>query len=257
MKRQLIYLFAPAILLAAGCSENHTSDNEKEGYGTLRIGCETDDILAVRAAATPGADDFALRLTRDGESRSWASVTDFNTENPLLPMGACTATITSGDPEAEGYDKPCYAGSERFELRPRVQNRVQITATVANSQALVRTTEQFRAYFHDAVITVTTGRGNAFDFRFATTESPAVPDSAEPVYVCAATTLSVAGTAFRQGGDKVSFPAQALAATKPATRHIFEFDAANAGTATLRIWLDDSLTETVTIPVELNEDAIL
>lgn len=246
--------------MATGCSENNTV--EEGGCGTLRIDCSSDNRLEVRAATTPGADDFAIELTKDGETRKWASVTAFNTESPLLVRGVYTATITSGDPEAEGCDLPCYGGAKQFELKPRVQNSVQITAKITNSQTQVRTTEQFRTYFHDAVFTITTGSGNRFDFRFGST-TPAAPDTAEPVYVRAATTLTVTGTARRPSatgqdhGSEVAFPEQTLAATKPATRHIFEFDAVNAGTATLRIWLDDELTETVTVPVELNEDAIL
>ena len=43
MKKQLIYLFAPAWLLAAGCSENRSADEtQNDGYGTLQIGCTTD-----------------------------------------------------------------------------------------------------------------------------------------------------------------------------------------------------------------------
>lgn len=264
MKRHLLLILAPALLAAAGCSESNTTVGEEEGgCGTLRIDCSSDNRLEVRTATTPGADDFALELVQGVETRTWASITAFNTESPLLVRGVYTATITSGDPEAEGRDRPCYEGAKQFELKPRVQNSVRITAKITNSQALVRTTEQFRTYFHDAVFTVTTGSGNRFDFRFGSTTTPAAPDAAEPVYVRAATTLAVTGTARRpsatgqDNGSEVAFPEQTLAATKPATRHIFEFDAVNAGTATLRIWLDDELTETVTVPVELNEDAIL
>lgn len=263
MKRQLLYMLAPALLTAAGCSENTPAGGEEDGCGTLRVGCSADDIFEVRGPTTPGADDFAFELRKGDEIRNWKSVTAFNTENPLLVTGAYTATISAGDPDAEGRDLPCYAGSEQFQLKPRVQNKVQITAKISNSQALVRTTEQFRNYFHDALFTVATGSGNNFDFRFAWTTSASEPDSTEPVYVRAATTLTVTGTARRQSatgqdnGAEVTFAEQSLTATKPATRHIFEFDAVNAGTATLRIWLDDELTETVTVSVDLNEDANL
>ena len=263
MKRQLLYILAPALLTAAGCSESTTAVGEEDGYGTLRVACTPDDKPGVHAAATPGTDDFTLELVQGDETRKWASVTAFNTEKPLLLMGVYTATVTSGDSETEGFGCACYTGSQQFELKPRVQNSVQIPAKLVNSLALVRTTEQFRAYFHDVVFTVATGTGNDFDFHFSSTASPVVPDTEEPVYVRVGTALKVTGTAHRQSatgednGPEVTFPEQSVAATKPATRHIFEFDAANAGTATLRLLLDEEVVETVTFPVELNEDAIL
>lgn len=262
MKRQLLYILAPALLAATGCSENGTVP-EENGYGTLSIACTADEGPAVRAAATPGTDDFAVELVQSDRTSKWASVKAFNTERPLLLRGAYTATVTSGDPQTEGFGCAYYAGSKQFDLKPRVRNSVQITAKISNSLALVRTTEQFRAYFHDVIFTVRTGTGNAFDYHFASTASPAVPDTEDPVYVRVGTTLTITGTAYRQSatgednGPRVTFPEQSLAATKPATRHVFEFDAANAGTATLRLLLDDEAVETVTFPVELNEDAIL
>lgn len=250
MKRRLIYLFAPAWLLAAGCSENRSADDMQDGYGTLQIGCTADGDLAVRAA-TPQAADFALELSDGTTTRRWASVDEFNAENPLLAQGEYTAAVACGDPEAEGYDTPCYAGSERFELKPRRQNRVQITARIANAQALVRTTERFRAYFHEAAFAVATGAGNRFEYRFA-----ADGDAAnEAVWVRASSTLTVSGTASRQAGDEVTFAEQTIGETRAATRYVFEYDAPNAGSAVVNIWIDDQLTETVPLDVELNEDA--
>ena len=251
MKKQLIYLFAPAWLLAAGCSENRSADEtQNDGYGTLQIGCTTDGNLAVRAA-TPQAADFALELSDGTVTRRWASVEEFNAENPLLTQGEYTAAISCGDPEDEGYDNPCYAGSERFELKARRQNRVEITARIANAQALVRTTERFRTYFHEAAFVVATGAGNRFEYRFG-----ADGDAAnETVWVRAASSLSVSGTARRQAGDEVTFAEQTVDATRPATRYVFEYDAPNAGSAVVNIWLDDELTATIPVDVELNGDA--
>lgn len=249
MKRRLIYLFAPAWLLAAGCSEEHPADAQ-EGLGTLQIACTADGGLAVRAAL-PQAADFALELSDGTATRRWASVAEFNAENPLLVQGEYTAAIAFGDPEAEGSDKPCYAGSERFELKARRQNRVEITARIANAQALVRTTERFRTYFHEAAFAVATGAGNRFEYRFA----PEGDAANEAVWVRAASTLSVSGTAVRQAGDEVAFAEQTVDATRPATRYIFEYDAPNAGSAVVNIWIDDELTATVPVEVELNEDA--
>ena len=67
-----------------------------------------------------------------------------------------------------------------------------IMPTVANSQVVIRATEQFLAYFHDARFTVTTASGNEFAF------TPGSDPADEPVFVKGGTRLTVTGTARRQ-----------------------------------------------------------
>lgn len=256
MKKRLFYcLFVPVSLLAAGCSESGSTGEQDSGYGTLQIACTPDGNLAVRAA-TPQLSDFSLELSDGTTVRQWASVAEFNAESPLLLQGNYTASVSYGDPQAEGYDLPCYTGSKQFELKARQKNRVEITATIANAQALVRTTEQFRSYFHDATFVVATGAGNRFEYRFASTAGTAESDSAEPVYVRAASSLTVTGSAQRQAGDEVVFASQEIALTAPATRYIFEYGAEDAGSAVVSIYVNDKLTATIPVTVELNEDAL-
>ena len=131
-----------------------------------------------------------------------------------------------------------------------------LTATVANSQVVIRATEQFLAYFHDARFTVTTASGNEFAF------TPGSDPADEPVFVKGGTRLTVTGTARRQSptgtgeGPEVTFSAQTLDATTPRTCHIITYDAKNAGSATLTITLGDSYTDTRTLDCEVNEGAI-
>lgn len=270
MKRQLTYLFATVLLLSAGCSKNEQAEGAK-GLGEIRIDCAANGDLATRADISaggpiPSGSDFSLRITGEEYDRNWQTVAAFGEEEVLVPQGDYTAAISWGDPEAEGYDKPHYKGTVSFPVLPRQTNEVSITATLANAQALVRTTPQFREYFHDAHFTVTTGSAHVFDYAFASTDG--APDTAEPVFVQAATSLQIAGTARRQSstgqdsGKEVKFAEQRLESTLVRTRHTFEFDAADAGSATLKIYIgvdengEDLLVETVEIPVELNDGAI-
>ena len=145
---------------------------------------------------------------------------------------------------------------EAAEVLPRRAATVEMTATIANSQTVVRATEQFLNYFHDAQFTVTTASGNQFDF------TPGSTPADEPVFVKSATTLKVTGTARRQSqtgtdeGPKVTFSEQTLEATSPRTCHIFTFDAKDAGSVTLTVTLSDDYTETRQIDCEVNEGAI-
>lgn len=65
-------------------------------------------------------------------------------------MGSYTVAIAHGDPDAEGAGKPYYYAEQKIEVLPRRTVNADLTATVANSQVVIRATEQFLAYFHDA-----------------------------------------------------------------------------------------------------------
>lgn len=262
MKKHLIYLMTSAALLAVGCStENKT---EGTGYGTLEIVCTTDPSIdtALPSAETPGtpaapeASSFSLTVTGEAGTQKWDTLAEFEQSGTVFRMGSYTVAIAHGDPDAEGSGKPYYAAGKTVEIRPRQTENVELTATVANSQVVVRATEQFLAYFHDAKFTVTTASGNAFDF------TPGSTPADEPVFVKAATKLTITGTARRQSptgtgeGPGVTFGEQTLEATTPRTCHVLTFDAKNAGSATLEITLGDSYTDTRTLDCEVNEGAI-
>ena len=261
MKRHLIYLLASAALLA-GCSSETKTD--ETGFGTLDIRCSADASIDVasdqlrthRAATEPTGETFSLTITGESGTQSWETVAAYSQSGTVFKMGSYTAAIAHGDSEAEGIDKPYYTGSTTVTVIPRRTVTAEIIAKIGNSQVLVRATEQFLAYFHDAKFTVTTGSGNEFVF------TPGSEPADEPVFVKAATPVTITGTARRQSptgtgeGPEVTFGEQTLGAAKAQTRHIFTFDAQDAGSATLTITLGEELTETHQIPVELNDGAI-
>ena len=44
---------------------------------------------------------------------------DFDPENEWFSPGSYTASVAWGDPQAEGTDKPCFAGAQEFTIIPR------------------------------------------------------------------------------------------------------------------------------------------
>lgn len=260
MKKQLICLLASAGLLAAGCSREN--DTETTGYGTMSVNCTADtsiDTASAEASGTPevpAAGAFSLTVTGETGTQKWDTLTEFEQSQTVFRMGAYTVAIAHGDPDAEGAGKPYYYAEQKIEVLPRRTVNADLTATVANSQVVIRATEQFLAYFHDARFTVTTASGNEFAF------TPGSDPADEPVFVKGGTRLTVTGTARRQSptgtgeGPEVTFSAQTLDATTPRTCHIITYDAKNAGSATLTITLGDSYTDTRTLDCEVNEGAI-
>ena len=249
--RKLLYLLASAAVMAGGCSEKKETP-AGEGCGTIRIACEADATIdaaaamaavqgATRAAAKPDGKDFTLRIRGENFDKSWATVAAYNAEETAysFPEGRYTITVTYGDPEAEGADKPYYAGATEVEVAARRTSTAQITATIGNSQTLVRATESFKKYYNNAEFTVTTGAGGIFTFR------PCDEAEAEAVWVQDGTSE----------GPLYTFTPEPLEAARPATRHIFTLDAKKAGSATLTVTLGEGYTETVELDVELNDEA--
>ncbi len=186
----------------------------------------------------------------------WTTVDEYNTQasDNLLSAGDYTATVSYGNPEEEGVNKPYYYGSADFTVVAGEQVSVTVEASIANSMALIKTTSAFEEYFHDAEFTLTTGSGTTFTCKPAEAEM-------QNVFVQAGTTLTVNGTAFTQkqtdgdNGVQVTFSEQTLETTKARTRHTFVFDAQNTGSATVTITLDEETEVISTVEVELNEYA--
>lgn len=255
MKKQLIFLFASASLVLGACSEK-TQDDGVPGYGRLSVRCGADLSLASRAEAEPAGDAFALALDGEGYHGQWATVAGFAAQDTLFREGTYTATVTYGDPAAEGVGKPYYTGTASVEIVARRTAEVTIEAKIANSQVLVTATEQFLHYFHTPQFAVTTGTGNIFGF------VPGRVPADETVCVQAGTALSVKGSARKQSqtgtdeGIEVTFDEQRVASTASRTRYTFEYDAPDAGSAILVIKMNDEPVETVVLDLEMNDGAI-
>lgn len=256
---------AALLLLAASCSKQENGTPSGDGYGRIRLHGTADVSIATRAeidvttlgVTVPQPSELALTIhSDDPEVNSvWENADAFNAADTLFKAGVYTATLTYGDPEAEGENKPYYSGTEQFDLTAGTTAEVTVTARIANSMAEIRTTEAFDRYFHDATFTLRTGAGNEFRF------TPGAEPADSPVFVQAGTSISISGTARQQSqtgtdeGPEVKLAAEPLASTSPRTRHIFTFDAADAGSATLHITLDENEELTSSVDIELNDNA--
>lgn len=249
----------PAVLPAA---HEATENSDNIFYRTIRTVMKKQLIYLLASAEAsgtpeaPAAGAFSLTVTGETGTQKWDTLTEFEQSETVFRMGSYTVAIAHGDPDAEGAGKPYYYAEQKIEVLPRRTVNADLTATVANSQVVIRATEQFLAYFHDARFTVTTASGNEFAF------TPGSDPADEPVFVKGGTRLTVTGTARRQSptgtgeGPEVTFSAQTLDATTPRTCHIITYDAKNAGSATLTITLGEDYTDTRPIDCEVNEGAI-
>lgn len=254
MKKQLLFFMLSAVMLAAGgCSKEDGNANLPDGFGKLSLGMKLDAQIT-ETRATPTASDFKLTITGDQTNRTWTNIAAYQAADTLFKIGTYTTTITYGDPDTEGVDAAYYTASKDATVEARKTTTVSLTAKPAKAQTVVRATASFLKYFHDASFTVKTGSNNTFTF------TPTAAGDGTPVWVKAATKLTVNGTAKKQSNGQdpektVTFAEQTLAATTAATCHIFVFDAQNAGSATLTITMGDGSIVTYTYDFELNDAA--
>lgn len=263
-KRFHIHALLAVALLVSGCSKE-ASVPGGEGYGRIRLDGAPGTLVTTRAEVdvttlgveVPAPGAFALSLVSDEFSGNWETIDRFNAADELYPAGTYTATVSWGDPEREGENKPYYTGSADFVLEGGESVSRTIPARIANSLVEIRVTEAFRQYFHDIEFTLATGSGNTFGFR------PDTETASAPIFVKAGTSVSVSGTARRQSqtgeaddpGPEVGFSTRPIEAAAARTRHIFTFDAANAGSATVTVTLEDGTESIEPIDIELNDRA--
>ncbi len=142
-------------LLGACADENpwRFSDGEGGISPTVKTSADIKKSVAVRSETTleaPDVDKFGLTLSKtDGSyNKTWASTTLFPTDQGFK-VGTYTMTAFYGNLEDEGFERPCFMGTESFEVFEDRTTDVEITATLANSMVSIAYTDAFRRYFRD------------------------------------------------------------------------------------------------------------
>lgn len=253
--RKFFAIASLAALTLSACS-NESPKSEMEGEGQVVINCavatQVDETRANIDCTTPEVKEF--KLTIDGVSHTYtadyATIAEFNEGDNYLHSGKYKATVVAGDVTVEGYDKATFAGSAEFNVSPRQNTEVEVTAHIANALVVVETTEAFDNYFVGGrTLKLTTAAGNEFD----------VTAQSEPLFV-APESVVVTGTAIKQSaqsgaeGAVVALPEYELAVAAQ-TLYKVKFDVENAGRATLTITLNDNIVESIDIEQELNDNS--
>lgn len=253
--RKFFAIASLAALTLSACS-NESPKSEMEGEGQVVINCavatQVDETRAYIDCTTPAAEEF--KLTIDGVSHTYTAdydtIAEFNEGDNYLHNGSYKATVEAGDITVEGYDKAVFVGSAEFEVTPRNNTEVEITACIANALVQVEVTEAFETYFvggHN--LKLTTAASNEFD----------VTEQAEPIFIAPAA-FAISGTAVKQPnqsgaeGTVVTLPEYKNEA-KAQTFYTVKLDVENAGRATLTITLNDTLVESIDIEQELNDNS--
>lgn len=263
--------FTLALLVSfamTSCSKDEQTAGDAAEMGRVAINLGFDTMVdATRAEVTydvecavPESDEFKLLLEGvkfdfDADysfSKEYASVADVKDE--YLYRGTYHATVSYGDIAEEGYNKPAFVGaSNDFQIVPRSEVEVPITATIANALVVVEVTDSFKKYFTSGyTFDVVTEAGNTFEN--VTAEEG--ENAGKPLFIAPAS-FKVTGEATKQANQSGVQPTVVKMEhnfTNVAARTIYrvKMDVDTAGEATLKITLNDELVEERAVEQELN-----
>lgn len=256
--RKFFTIASLVALTLSACSKESAKSDER-GEGRVTFSCEAvaavEETRATRevSCTTPAVEEYSLRIDGVGHTytANYATIAEFNEGDSYLKSASYKATVTAGDIAEEGYDKATFVGSAEFEVEPRKNTEVEITATIANALVKVEVTDNFTNYFPGGhTLKLTTAAGNEFD----------VTEQTEPLFI-APDAFTVSGSAVKQPnqsgaeGTTVTLPEYKNNDAKAQTYYTVKLDVENAGRATLTITLNDTLVESIDIEQELNDNS--
>lgn len=252
MKKLL--LFAVIAFAMVGC--RNESLDQTIGEGTIAIAAVADGQVATKSGEggvtieTPALSDFSLTITGTDFEKSWASLSDYNTDDERYTAGWYTVAIECGDISEEGFDKPYFATSKKIQVldRNRTTN-VELTATVGNAIVAIKTTENFRNYFPEYKFKLTT----------ATNEFELVEDATEHLFIAPQKKVAIDCTCIRQANmatqTEEALATQYIQTVNPQTRYVITYDLQSAGSVEVTVSLDNTVIGTIDVSVELNPNA--
>ena len=230
------------LVLAASCNKP-----AEQCCGLVRLNLDHDSALreATKSAVSdyttlPSAADFSLSITDAQDNQT--PVSD-PTQAVELAAGNYTASASFGSTSDEGWDKPCFEGTQAFTVQGGETTDVTITVKLANCIVKVETTEQFRNYYSDWTFSVKSGAGTTVDF---------VRDETRAAFFDAYQ-ISVSGTLTGQNGKDYTFSSKEYKNLEAATCYTLKFDVSNVGGNSIVITFNDIVDDVELGSIDINE----
>lgn len=188
----------------------------------------------------PSADNFSIVVTDSNDEQ--IEIKDPKAQTSL-PAGSYSAKAFYGSTSDEGFDKPCFEGTQAFSVTGGQSSSVTIKTKLANALVKFEYTENFKKYYTDYSFTLTTGKGTAISFPASETRAAFID-----AYV-----MTVKGSLTTQGGSTLSFPEKEYKGLEAATCYTLKFDASNVGGTTVSISFNDTVEEVALGEIDLND----
>ncbi|MBO4446875.1 MAG: DUF4493 domain-containing protein [Bacteroidales bacterium] len=238
MKKTLIAITAA---LAAACGCNRL----QEGEGSISLDLRPADFVMEVSKGNvgdyttlPAAADFDITLTNYAGAVAWSG--KFSAWDPTAKFAAGEYEIkaTYGDPDEEGFDKPCFEGLKEFVVIAYESRNVSIEPTLSNCIVKVTTGEYFKKVFSSWSFNISTGLGNSFQ----------LPEN-KGIFIDAFK-FTLEGTFVTTAGKNVNFSKE-FTGLESGTLYTVSTEVNNVEGSSFTISFNDQ-TETISIEEELN-----
>ena len=260
MKLKHLGLLALFGLLSLSCSDDKNSANGN-GMGEINATFEADygvrSSLATKEdnattneieAISPDIQNFTVHLTKsDGSFDKTWPIAEFPAEQKFS-TGIYSMEIFYGNINEEGFEKPYYYGTEKFEVIDEEVATPSIEAKLGNSMVSIAYTEAFQNYFSSYSTKLRTAIGNIIEFN---------KEETKPAYVKPGKVTFLLSMTKTNGTELSLEPAgidNALACTH--YKVTFDVNGGEVGDAVLSVTFDDA-TEIKPIEIPLSDELLL
>ena len=239
--KNLAAMLLPLLLLAS-CNRGLS------GEGSVQFSLENQSgVIDIETKSSvgdfttlPSAADFSI--TVEDASGNQTVVSDLSA--PIsLPSGDYTATASYGTLTDEGFDKPCFSGSTTFTVKGGESSTVSIRVSLASCIVKMSFTDNFKNYYPDYNLSLTTGNGTVIPF----------PKSETRACFMDAYQFSLSGTLVNQAGVSTTIPSKDFKNLQSATCYTLKMDASNIGSNVITISFNDSIVDVTLGEVDINE----
>ncbi|MBQ7822574.1 MAG: DUF4493 domain-containing protein, partial [Bacteroidaceae bacterium] len=248
----LFFLEICAILLA-GCSVEDRYNEAGTGQlspvltADFSVPLSTDPTVLTTMLSQPETKDFAVTIFKEDGTlfKSWDTFAEFP-ENMKFPLGSFVFKASYGNIDKEGFDMPCFEGSEPFQVFDKQNTDISVTCTLANAKVSLVYTDAFKNYFSDFATTLKTEKNNSIIFS---------KDETREAYVKPGKITLQMSLVKPDGSSMVYSPEIFIAESCKHYRISFDVNEGNIGGAALSIIFDES-TELNPITINLAENEV-
>lgn len=244
MKTLKLFMGAAVLVTAISCVKTGA---DSEGSVSFVISADQylPDVTKSNVSdytALPQPDDFILTVSNASGASVWSGKSSEWDPATKLQVGEYTVKAVYGNLEEEGFDKPCFEGTQSFSVKTDETSQVEISASLANTVIRISCTDNLKNYYKDY----------SFKLERNNTDIATFAKGEERAAFVDGYKLTVTGTLITETGTEKTF-SQEYTGLASATAYNMIFDVAGVGNGTLTISFNNTV-ETVELgDVELND----
>lgn len=243
MKHLKTILSVFVLLLAFSCEKNRT---EERGQVTFDLAGNWEITEVTKSNVSdyvtlPSSADFSLTIVDETSAQVWTGkISDWDETTELL-AGNYTVTAAYGDVTEEGFDKPCFTGSQTFTVVGGESVAVSVPVSLGNTIIKITTSQYFDKYYTDYTIKLTRDGSEIVTFVKGETRAAFIDGYK----------LTIQGSLVSESGTKTF--SEDYSGLEAATAYTYSMDVANVGGSTISISFNDAVEDVELADCELND----